>query len=62
MKTRSDHREGQIKLKKRKMMCQTYRGRIEGWLESVPGLYKSLIERKKGPGFKENWQKNQNCP
>ena len=30
-------------------MSQTYRGRIEGGLESVPGLYKSLIGRKKGP-------------
>ena len=28
-------------------MCQTYRGGIEGGLESVPGLYKSLIEKKK---------------
>ena len=28
-------------------MCQTYKGWIEGWLESVSGLYKSLIERKK---------------
>ena len=41
-------------------MCQTYRGKIEGGLESVPRLYKSLIERKKGPGLKENWQKKQN--
>ena len=38
---RSDHREGQIKLRK------TYRGRIEGWLESVPGLYGGPIDRKK---------------
>ena len=35
----------QIKLRYGWIMCQTYRGGIEGWLESVPGLYKGLIDR-----------------
>ena len=35
-------------------MCQTYRGGIEGWLESVSGPYGSLIE---GSGQKKNKNK-----
>ena len=38
-------------------MCQTYRGRIEGWLESVPRLYKSLIQRKKRAQIEGKWSK-----
>ena len=42
-------------------MFRTYGEGIEGWLESVPRLYKSLIERKKRPRLKEKIaKKNQN--
>ena len=31
--------QGQIKLRQGRIMSQTYREGIEGWLEGVPGLY-----------------------
>ena len=34
-----------IKLRNGRIMCQTCREGIEGWLEGVPGLYKGLTDR-----------------
>ena len=44
----------QIKLRYGWIMSQTYRGGIEGWLESVPGLYKGVIDRNSASRMTEN--------
>ena len=58
MKIWSDHWRQKKRRKKGQTMCQTYRGGIEGWLESVPGLYGGLIDRNQAPGLKEHGQTN----
>ena len=46
-----------IKLRNGRIMSQTYREGIEGWLEGVPGLYKGLIDRISASRMIENLKK-----